>query len=205
MPELWVCQITEKYAVEISGKVGGSRGKTAGWCYVEIKGNKEDLEKAIEDIKVHPSVGKVMVKSKEEQKATLLVDIARCEACRVLMLSRYLIVYPVSIQGGYMTWNIITDSNLSLGSICSRLEGIGCTVQVSRVTSFEEKNLLTERQTELITMAFERGYFDRPKKINSHDLAKLAGVSPAAVSEIIRAAQRRILRDYVPAGPAIAG
>jgi len=205
MPELWVCQITEKYAVEISGKVGGSRGKTAGWCYVEIKGNKEDLEKAIEDIRVHPSVGKVVVESKEEQKATLLVDIARCEACRALMLSRYFMIYPVSIQGGYMTWNVITDNNLSLGSMCSKLEGMGCTVQVSRVASFEEKSLLTDRQTELISMAFERGYFDRPKKITSHGLAKLAGVSPAAVSEIIRAAQRRILREHVPIRPTMAG
>jgi hypothetical protein len=50
MPELWVCQITEKYNVEISGKVGGNRAKAAGWCLVEIRGRDELLDTVIDEI-----------------------------------------------------------------------------------------------------------------------------------------------------------
>jgi len=77
--------------------------------------------------------------------------------------------------------------------------GIGCTLRILRPTEFEERRLLTNRQAEIINLVLERRYFGRPKKINSHDLAKLTGVSPAAISEIIRPAERRVLQQHMPA------
>jgi predicted DNA binding protein len=47
----------------------------------------------------------------------------------------------------------------------------------------------------MITM--EKGYFDNPKKIDVRSLATLLGIPPAALSEIIRAAQLRIFRKYL--------
>jgi predicted DNA binding protein len=196
MPELWVCQITEKYNVEISGKVGGSGHKTIGWCLVEIKGKDDSLlDTVVTEIQNHPSVGTVKVQSRQAGKVTLMVDIRRCEACKALRLSKYFLTYPVEIKNGYMTWVMITDNNLTLGEICNRLEGLGCEVKIHKVVPFEEKKLLTERQEKVISVAFEKGYFDNPKRNDSHSIASELGITAATFSEIIRAAQRRILRE----------
>ena len=198
MPELWVCQITEKYDVQISGKVGGSREKAAGWCLVEIRGRDNLLDTVIEEIRTHPSVGAVKLQSREIGKVILMVDIARCEACKALMQSRYFLTYPVEIRNGYMTWLMVTDNNRTLGGICGQLEAIGCVVNVIEVTPLEEeKRLLTKRQEEVIGVAFKNGYFDHPRRNDSHAVAAELGISAATFSEIVRAAQRRILQDHI--------
>lgn len=196
MPELWVCQITDKYDVEISGKVGGSRVKAAGWCLVEIRGDDGLLDTVVDEIRSHPSVGAVKLQSREVGRVTLTVDIKRCEACKALMQSRYFLTYPVEIKNGYMTWLMVTDDNRTLGKICSRLESIGCTVNILEVAPLDEqKKLLTKRQEEVIRVAFKNGYFDNPRRSDSHAVASELGISAAAFSETIRAAQRRILQE----------
>ncbi|MCJ7506124.1 helix-turn-helix domain-containing protein [Candidatus Bathyarchaeota archaeon] len=198
MPELWVCQITERYKVEISGKVGGSRAKAAGWCLVEIRGENGLLDTVLDEIRAHPSVGNVKLQSREIGRATIMVDIRRCEACKALMLSKYFLTYPVEIRNGYMTWLMVTDSNRTLGEICKRLEDMGCTVKILESAPLDEqKKLLTERQEEVIRVAFENGYFDKPKRSGSHAVAAKLGISAATFSEIVRAAQRRILQDQL--------
>jgi len=61
----------------------------------------------------------------------------------------------------------------------------------------EEKKLLTKRQEEVVRVAFKNGYFDHPKRSDGHAAAAELGVSAATFSEIIRAAQRRILQDHI--------
>jgi len=198
MPELWVCEITERYNVEISGRVGGTRAKTAGWCLVEIKGEDGLLDTVLDEIRAHPSVGNVKLQSREIGKAAIMVDIRRCEACKALTLSRYLLTYPVEIKNGYMTWLMVTDSNRTLGKICKKLEDMGCSVKILESAPLNaEKRLLTERQEEVIRVAFENGYFDKPKRNDSHAVAAKLGISSATFSEIVRAAQRRILQDQL--------
>ncbi|GAB3036304.1 helix-turn-helix domain-containing protein [Natronobiforma cellulositropha] len=47
---------------------------------------------------------------------------------------------------------------------------------------------LTDKQQELLTVAFEEGYFDVPRGISQHELATRLGVSKSAVSQRLRRA-----------------
>jgi predicted DNA binding protein len=165
---------------------------------VEIRGKDHLLDNVVGDIRAHPSVGSVKIESRETDKVTLMVNIGRCEACKALMRSRYFLTYPVEIRNGYMTWLMVTDSNRTLGEVCSRLEGIGCDVKILEAAPLDEqKRLLTKRQEEVIRVAFENGYFDNPRRSDSHAVAAKLGISAASFSEIVRAAQRRILNDQL--------
>ena len=59
------------------------------------------------------------------------------------------------------------------------------------------KGILTERQEEVIRVAFETGYFDFPRRVESTDLAKKLGISGSTLSEILRAAERRVFSEYL--------
>ncbi|MEM2873974.1 MAG: helix-turn-helix domain-containing protein [Candidatus Nanoarchaeia archaeon] len=56
---------------------------------------------------------------------------------------------------------------------------------------------LTFRQHQIIRNAYELGYFEFPKKVNLKKLAKLWGISPVAVLETLKAAERKILAKYL--------
>ncbi len=196
IPELWVTPVTEKYDGEVSCQIGGHSGK-AGWGMVTIKGNDQEVDKMVEEIRVHPSVGRVQIKDRQRGTVSFFVDVIRCRACRVLITSKAFMVYPVGIKKGRMKWLLITDDNRTVGKLSEKLEEIGCDVKIDRITPLSEKGVLTDRQQEIVGAAFAAGYFDFPRRIGSTRLANQLGVSVSTLSEVMRAAQRRIFAEYL--------
>jgi len=191
-----VTPITEKYDVSVSCQIGGYSSK-AGWGSVTMKGDDKIINSAIEEIKSHPSVGGVTVKSRQPGSTTFIVDVVKCKACEVLIKAKAFMVFPVSIQKGRMKWLLITDDNPTVGKIVDNLEDCGCDVRIERVTPFGGRGILTERQEELVRVALASGFFDFPRKMGSLELARKLGISVSTLSEIMRATQRRIFSEYV--------
>lgn len=196
IPELWVTPVTEKYDVKVSCQIGGHSGK-AGWGLVTIKGKEETLKKVLEEIRKHPSVERVEVKTRQPGFVSFLVDVKRCKACEVLIKSKAFMVFPVDIQKGRMKWLLITDDNRTVGEISDELEKLGSETKIEKVIALGEKGILTKRQEEIIRLAFSSGYFDYPKRIGSLKLASKLGISVSTLSEVLRAAQRRIFSEYL--------
>lgn len=196
IPELWVTPITEKYDVEVACQIGGHSGK-AGWGMVTVKGDDRILDSIVEEIRAHPSVGKVEVKDRQQGVASFLVDVIRCRACKILITSKAFMVYPVAISKGRMKWLLITDTNKTVGKLSEALRQVGCDMKIERVTQLSVKGVLTDRQEEIIRVAFESGYFDFPRKVGSLKLSRQLGVSVSTLSEVMRAAQRRIFAEYL--------
>jgi predicted DNA binding protein len=196
IPELWVTPITENYDVSLTCQVGG-HSKRSGWGLVTIKGDDKILDKILDEIKDHQSVGGIQVKTREEGLVSFLVDVIRCKACEMLIKSKAFMVFPVDIQKGRMKWLLITDDNRTVGKIFDQLAEVGYDVKIERVTAFGGKKILTERQEEVVRVAFSSGYFEYPKRTGSSKLAGRLGISVSTLSEILRAAQRRILAEYL--------
>jgi predicted DNA binding protein len=196
IPELWVTPITENYDVNLSCQIG-AYSKKSGWGLVTIKGDDRILDKILEEIRNHQSVGGVEVKTREKGSISFIVDVVRCKPCEMLIKSKAFMVFPVDIKKGRMKWLLITDDNRTIGEISDKLEEEGYDVKIERITVFEGKNILTERQEEVIQAAFSSGYFDYPKRTGSSKLAIRLGISVSTLSEIMRAAQRRILAEYL--------
>jgi predicted DNA binding protein len=56
---------------------------------------------------------------------------------------------------------------------------------------------LTDRQHEALRIAYERGYFDIPRRASLEDVAAELDVSPSSVSERLRRAQTRLIEETV--------
>ncbi len=196
IPELWVTPLTEKYDAEVTCQIGGHSGKS-GWGVVTIRGSNRDLDQMLQEIRIHPSVGGVRIKERQTGMVSFIVDVIRCNACRVLITSKAFMVFPVDIKKGRMKWLFITDDNRTVGKLSKKLEEVGCDVKIDRVTPLSEKGILTDRQQEIVLAAFTAGYFDFPRRVGSEKLAVQLGVSVSTLSEVMRAAQRRIFAEYL--------
>ena len=196
IPELWVTPLTEKYDIEVSCQIGGHSTK-AGWGIVSIRGKDSIIDKIVEELSRHPSVGRVQVKERQTGAVSLLVDVVKCRACKVLITSKAFMVYPVEIRKGRMKWLLITDTNKTVGKLSEALEQVDCDVKIDRITPMGNKGVLTDRQEQIIQAAFASGYFDFPRRIGSPKLAKQLGITVSTLSEVMRAAQRRIFAEYL--------
>lgn len=62
---------------------------------------------------------------------------------------------------------------------------------------FVNRGTLTDRQYEVLSVAFERGYFDRPKQANATELADELGITQSTFTEHLMAAHRKLLADIL--------
>lgn len=55
------------------------------------------------------------------------------------------------------------------------------------------QNELTDRQLEVVFVAYSNGYFESPRRTSGEDIAADLGISPPTFSEHLRAAEHKIL------------
>lgn len=67
---------------------------------------------------------------------------------------------------------------------------------LQRIASEGSSSTLTPRQDHVIREAAARGFYAVPRKINLTDLAAELRISPGSLSEILRRAEARLIRDY---------
>ena len=195
IPGLWVTPVSENYNVDVTCRVGGQQeGK--GWGVVTLKGEDKEIDEAIAEIRNHKSVGIVTIQSRSLKEATIVVDVIHCPVCEVLITSKAFLVFPVDIEDGWMRWLLITENEV-IGEIIEELSGLNIETNLERITFLGVKGILTDRQEEVLRVAFESGYFDFPRKIESTDLAEKIGISGSTLSEIFRAAERRVFSEYL--------
>jgi predicted DNA binding protein len=69
------------------------------------------------------------------------------------------------------------------------------------IDPFDPVKSLTDRQREIIQVAYDEGYYDQPKGINGQELAELFDISPSTVHEHLRAAESRLVGRVIKSGP----
>lgn len=62
---------------------------------------------------------------------------------------------------------------------------------------FVNRGKLTDRQLEVLTVAYEMGYFKRPKDANATEIAEALGIAQSTFTEHLVAAQRKLLSDLL--------
>lgn len=62
---------------------------------------------------------------------------------------------------------------------------------------FVNRSKLTDRQLEVLTTAYEMGYFRRPKGANATEIADALGIAQSTFTEHLVAAQRKLLEDLL--------
>ncbi|MFC7047343.1 helix-turn-helix domain-containing protein [Halobacteriaceae archaeon GCM10025711] len=60
---------------------------------------------------------------------------------------------------------------------------------------FVDRSKLTPRQLEILTTAYEMGYFERPRQANATEIAAELDISPSTFSEHLAVAESKILDD----------
>lgn len=81
--------------------------------------------------------------------------------------------------------------------------GIDATLQQLRDYQIQEApvDTLTDRQQEVLEIAFEHGYFEVPRKASTADLAEELGLDSSTVSEHLQRAQRNLVATVLGRAP----
>lgn len=121
---------------------------------------------------------------------------SRCTICKEVAKSKCFLP-SVSVVSEYRAhWTVLGSDDAFMGLVRSlRRKRIPFEVRMQK--RLEDTDLLTTRQEQILSVAFERGYFDFPKRVGLKELASETGVRTSTLAEILRRGQRKILGEYL--------
>jgi len=138
-------------------------------------------------------------------KAAYRFKVPRVEASPFAILDRHSVpVSETTIRDGRLVVTFHATDLPTLRSVLDEFRESCSDMQVLRLlqssSTPEESDLvtvdrseLTERQREVLTAAYDAGYFDHPKGANAGEVAESLGIDRSTFSEHMAAAQRKLL------------
>jgi len=196
IPQNWMSEIPEKHPVTIKVIERVPFSEKGVKDLVEIAGPQDVMEEVLKDIKKNPLVSKVETTMTEKGKVIGAITTSRCEICRILTDADVFLISAESKGDGKVEWTLVLSEKDVLKQIFDHLKSKSVDVDLVKLTKIDDKETLTDRQDKITHVAFERGYFDYPKRISLRELARMFDVSPSTLSEILRKGQRKIVLDY---------
>ena len=196
LPCSWVTEVTGRYGATVSLIEQKPAGDTTLQSLVEIDPGEADPESIVATLRANRFIHSVeaIVPPKGRILATLLVD--NCHACQTLANSECFLTDATATEGGGLEWRLLSPRRSAIEGLVKTLRGRGIAVEVAAVKSAKGAGGLTDRQSRVLSLAYQLGYFEFPKKINLSALAKKLGVSKSALSETLHTGEEKVLHAY---------
>lgn len=97
---------------------------------------------------------------------------------------------------GEVVWHLI-GTGPACRKFMQRLTDRGIMYKTLELSLVKSNGGLTSRQELIVKAALELGFFDYPKKIHVKELAHLFGITPATLTETMRKAMKKIVKEYM--------
>ena len=195
-PENWMTEVSSRYPADIRVIDRMPYAEEGVKDLVEISAPTDVMEEVLEAIRKNPLVASVDTTVTEKGKVISAVTTARCQICRILTDADVFLISAQSKNDGKVEWTMVLSDKQVLKEIFDHLKSKSVDAELIKLTKIDDKESLTERQDKITQVAFDRGYFDYPKRISLRELARMFDVSPSTLSEILRKGQRKIVLDY---------
>ncbi|WP_255171550.1 helix-turn-helix domain-containing protein [Natrononativus amylolyticus] len=196
MPEqVWIQQISTAHPESTFRVLAAVPGPESGFALVRITGpNVPDLVKDMDD---HPQITELSLAQWSDNEATVHFE----TTAPLLMFSSrdsgMPIELPVEIRDGEATIEV-TGSRERLSELADQLQLFGLQYRIDHVRErLHQRQLLSERQCELVVAAVERGYYDTPRCCSLTELADHLGIAKSTCSETLHRAEETIVKSFL--------
>jgi predicted DNA binding protein len=165
---------------------------------LELQGSPSGLSKTILSIRRLEGVSFAEESDHDRNHSSLLVVMDMPRICRASRDQTVLCLEcPFNSDGGNMSWRFMFGKPSDLNQVTENLSHAGISAKIRDVSLVCVKPTLTVRQLQILRIAAEKGYFEFPRRMGLTELAAVLGVKPSTLSEVLRAAERRIVSTVV--------
>ena len=196
-PHKWIQLVTEGYSAEVDILDSKSPSKGITQHLFDIQqADPSQTEELLDAIKKDKDVTEVEAVKSKGGHIYGSVSSRRCTVCKEVAKSKcFLASVAISSREG-ARWTVL-GSGESFSGLLKALDKEGVTYEVKEKRNLEDSDLLTSRQEQILSIAFEMGYFDFPKKAGLKELAAQTGIKTSTLAEIMRRGQKKILGEYL--------
>ena len=129
-------------------------------------------------------------------KILATLQVRECQACATLAGTECFLTDATASAEGGLDWHILAPRRRAIEDLVRTLRTRGLEIELASIKTATARGSLTNRQDQVLSLAYKLGYFEFPKKINLSALAKKLGVAKSTLSETLRAGEEKILHAY---------
>ena len=195
-PVEWKQELMSKYHAKISILDCLPYQDEGNRDLVEIEVEEQYVNMDLSDVKKNPEVDLVDLTVVDRGRIKGAVATNKCVACCSMVGSEAFLLESAMDKDGKKIWRLLATEKETIRTIIADLEDHRYIVELRKLTSVDVDELMTSRQEDILQIAYERGYFDYPKRISLRDLAAMFDISISTLSEMLRKGQRKIMEEY---------
>ncbi len=197
LPDNWIKEVVEKYGsvIKIIDSKALDSKEVRDLVEIEVE-EEDDLERVMNSMRQNPNIYDLDISPIERGKLLAVFSTNHCVVCRLLAGTECFLTASTTTPDNRLQWTLLVTGRGSLQKLMKNLEEVRADPKLVRMIEINDTDALTARQEQITRMAYERGYFDFPRRIGLRELAKIFGISTSTLSEILRKGQRRIMTRY---------
>lgn len=119
-----------------------------------------------------------------------------CSACRFFANYNLVVLSSKNIDSRRILYRIMIQNQTKLKILERDLEEAGLKPSILE-TEYENHSILTEREKEVVHMAYRHGYFDPERGISMTEVAQMMKVSTPSLSDVLRRGTKKMVKSYV--------
>lgn len=123
--------------------------------------------------------------------------------CGSTIMPSYHLVSATAESTERLRWTLLVGENEGLKELVKSLEKRGVDFRIKKVAKVKPTWPTTRRQEEVLRIALALGFYEVPRKIGLKELAKIFGISPRGLSEILRRGERKVIAHLMGGSPSI--
>ncbi len=192
--------IAKKHGVKLNVLDCRILNKNGMALLLELRGRALSVRATIAAIRRTEGVRQASDASGSGDTVPLLVVLDSPAICRAAKdATTICLECPLNSEAQVASWRLVARKASDLRQVLANLERVGIRTRIEETIPLEPRTTLTAKQRQIVTKAVALGYFQFPRRISLSELAKSFGISSSALSETLRAAERRIMEDALAA------
>ena len=199
--DYYLCELTEKIPVKVT--IVTIR-LPEGYGLIEaLEGGEKTIQSYVDSIKESDSVleFEVTYSSPTIYFTRSVHNLDYPSIYETILESGSMSLLPITIIRGVQFHTVYSPSRIALKALLATLKSRFSTVKIISLSStpFEsQQKLLTPKQLEAFQLAYEKGYYEIPRrsKITLKSLSQDLGIKRVAMQERLRRAEQRIFSDF---------
>lgn len=194
--DYYSCELTKKIPVRVS--ILAINGAEGLGFYEAIDSRNESLEEYVKQMKKSMQVVNMKITHKSSTRywtrVTHKLDFPSIH--ETILESGSMTILPIVIEDGIQYHNILSPTPDAFRRLLKQLKERFSNINLKALSSKPTdtlQELLTDKQYEAIVLAFQKGYYEIPRKCTLEGLAPILGIKRVALQERIRRAEQRIV------------
>ncbi|MFB6106244.1 MAG: helix-turn-helix domain-containing protein [Halobacteriaceae archaeon] len=195
LPEaVWIGDLTRQFPDATFRVLSAFPTDDAGYALVELI--DDDVSSVVDAMAARDAVRSVEVVQRTEGRAVVQFETGELPLLLSIQQAQVPLELPMDVSDGEVALEF-TAPHDRVSAFGHQLEALNIRHRLDRLyRSVEDARPLTDKQTELLLAALERGYYDTPRECTLTELAEDLDMAPSTVSETLHRAEEGIVKAF---------